>query len=71
MWYLMKSKNLPPEELAIIYTGLGEKDKAFQAWKLSCRKIGLLEAIKVDPTFDGLRSDPRYADLVRCVGLTP
>jgi len=67
----VKTKNLPSDELAVIYTGLGDKDKAFQAWLSSCRKIGLLQAVKVDPVFDELRQDPRYADLVRCVGLTP
>jgi eukaryotic-like serine/threonine-protein kinase len=60
-----------PDALAIVYTGLGEKDKAFQAWQSSCRKVGALQAVKVEPIFDDLRSDPRFADLVRCVGLTP
>jgi eukaryotic-like serine/threonine-protein kinase len=66
-----KAKNLPADELALVYTGLGDKDKAFQAWRSSCRKIGTIQAIKVDPIFDDLRSDPRFPDLVRCVGLTP
>jgi serine/threonine-protein kinase len=59
------------DALAMVYTGLGEKDKAFQAWQTSCRKIGALQAVKVEPIFDDLRSDPRFAELVRCVGLTP
>jgi eukaryotic-like serine/threonine-protein kinase len=66
-----KAKNLPADELAMIYTGLGDKEKAFQSWRLSCRKIGLVQSIKVEPMFDELRSDPRYPDLVRCVGLSP
>lgn len=59
------------DALAVVYTGLGDKDKAFQAWQSSCRKIGAMQAVKVDPIFDDLRSDPRFPDLVRCVGLTP
>ena len=66
-----KAKALPADEVAIIYMGLGDKDKAFEAWRSSCRKIGSIEAVKVDPIFDDLRSDPRFPDLVRCVGLTP
>jgi serine/threonine protein kinase/tetratricopeptide (TPR) repeat protein len=66
-----KTKALPVDEIALVYTGLGDKDKAFEAWRQSCRKIGSIEAIKVDPIFDDLRSDPRFPDLVRCVGLTP
>jgi Tfp pilus assembly protein PilF len=67
----LRSRRVASEELAFIYTGLGDKDKAFEAWRATCRKIGSVQAIKVDPIFDSLRSDPRFPDLVRCVGLTP
>ena len=60
-----------PDAFATVYTGLGEKDKAFEAWRSACRKIGAVLAVKVDPIFDDLRSDPRFPDLVRCIGLTP
>ena len=66
-----KTSLVATDALAVVYTGLGEKDKAFQAWRSSCRRVGAMEAVKVDPIFDDLRSDPRFPDLVRCVGLTP
>ena len=59
------------QSFGLIYTGLGEKELAFEWWQKACRKSLMLEAIKVDPLFDSLRSDPRFSDLVRCVGLTP
>jgi hypothetical protein len=55
---------------AVIYLGLGEKDQAF-AWleKAYEERSFLLAYLKVDPIWDPLRSDPRFADLVRRIGL--
>ena len=52
------------------YAALGEKDKAFAALNgvLENREFGLVY-LKVDPFLDPLRSDPRFADLMRRVGL--
>ncbi len=48
------------------------KDQAF-AWleRDFQQRSGLLSDITWRPTFDGLRSDPRYAGLVRRMGLQP
>ena len=52
------------------YLGLGENDEAFvwleQAYK---EQSNMLQFVKVHPFFDPIRSDPRFADLVRRVGL--
>ncbi|HEV8368605.1 MAG TPA: protein kinase [Pyrinomonadaceae bacterium] len=58
--------------LAAVYAGLGEKDQAF-AWleKDFQSRSGTLFQITFLPTFDTLRSDPRYADLLRRMGLRP
>ena len=52
--------------------GLGDKDQAF-AWleKDFEQRSGLLWLTTWWFSFDDLRSDPRYADLVRRMGLTP
>ena len=52
------------------YARLGEKDQAF-AWleKAYAEKSGFLHYLKVFPSFDSLRSDPRYADLLKRMGL--
>ncbi|MCA1617586.1 MAG: hypothetical protein LC729_04130 [Acidobacteria bacterium] len=55
---------------AIVYARLGEKDQAFQWLEKGYQDHALeLPILKVDPLFDNLRSDPRFADLVRRVGL--
>jgi tetratricopeptide (TPR) repeat protein len=48
------------------YVHLNEKDQAFE-WLRKAADEGHpgIDYIKADPTFDGLRSDPRYADLLR------
>jgi tetratricopeptide (TPR) repeat protein len=53
-------------EVAFIHAGLGEKDQAFE-WlekAYEARDQGL-SFLKVDPTLDPLRSDPRFQDLLR------
>jgi eukaryotic-like serine/threonine-protein kinase len=59
-----------PAGIAASYAHLGEKDLAFR-WleKAYGEKSGLLLLIKSAPDFDSLRSDPRYADLMKRMGL--
>jgi len=57
---------------ARIYAGLGDKDQAF-AWleKGYEERSTPLYFLKVDPIWDPLRSDPRFNDLLRRIGLPP
>ena len=57
---------------ARIYAGLGDKDQAFK-WleKGYDERAAPLFYIKVDPIWDPLRSDPRFDDLLRRIGLSP
>ena len=55
---------------AVIYAGLGDKDHAFEWLERSYRdRAWDITYLKVDPVFDNLHTDPRFADLVRRVGL--
>jgi TolB-like protein/Tfp pilus assembly protein PilF len=54
----------------LIYSGLREKEQAFAHLQRACQeRFWYMVFLKVDPKFDNLRSDPRFADLLRCVGL--
>jgi Flp pilus assembly protein TadD len=69
---LSKQTFVPSQEIAAIHTALGEKDQAFELLRRAYeeRYSGLVY-LKNDPALDGLRSDPRFADLMRRVGLAP
>jgi TolB-like protein/Flp pilus assembly protein TadD len=57
-------------EIALVYAGLGRKDEAF-AWLEKAYQVHDkgLTFLKMDPCVDPLRSDPRFHDLLRRVGL--
>jgi tetratricopeptide (TPR) repeat protein len=59
-----------PYQIAVVYAALGERDRAF-TWleKAYEARSWYLGALLVDPAVDVLRSDPRFAALVRKVGL--
>jgi tetratricopeptide (TPR) repeat protein len=57
-------------KLAAMYARLGEKDQAFARLEKACRERDmLLVELKVDPAFDSLRSEPRFARLLHLIGL--
>ena len=58
-----------PAGVAENYALLGDKDNAFR-WleKAYQQHASELIFLKVDPEWDGLRSDPRYADLIHRIG---
>jgi tetratricopeptide (TPR) repeat protein len=62
--------NVSPFQMAVIYAGLGEKDRAFEWLEKAYeqRNHGLVE-LKVVPMLDNLRSDPRFIDLLQRIGL--
>jgi TolB-like protein/tetratricopeptide (TPR) repeat protein len=61
---------LSPFDLATVYVGLNMPEDAFRALEEAYvgRAYGLV-FMAVDPRFDPIRSDPRYRDLIRRVGL--
>ena len=61
---------IPTAAFVNAYLGLGDHDQAF-AWleRAYQEHSDILKFLKVHPFFDPLRGDPRFADLVRRVGL--
>ncbi len=62
--------NYDPFRVAAGYSFLGDKNQAL-AWlsKAIDERSGFVTTIRVDPTWDNIRSDPRFEKLVRRIGL--
>jgi serine/threonine-protein kinase len=56
--------------IALIYSGLGEKDQAFAWLEEGYKERSFqMQGLKKEPRWDSLRSDPRFQDLLRRIGL--
>lgn len=67
---LSKQRYVSPGQIGIIYIARGEKDKAFERLEEANKVYDLnIMRMKVERRFDPIRSDPRFDDLVRRIGL--
>jgi eukaryotic-like serine/threonine-protein kinase len=68
---LSKEKYIVPKSVAAIYAALGNKEKAFEWLEKSYQdhSLGVGLSMKSFPGFDPLRSDPRFAALLRRMNL--
>jgi serine/threonine protein kinase/Tfp pilus assembly protein PilF len=67
---LSKQQFVSYAHIASIFAILGENDKAFELLEEANRAHDLnVVRLKYDPRFEKLRSDPRFADLVRRIGI--
>lgn len=58
--------------LATVYAAAGRKDEALGYLERECRNGGegiMFNFVAVEPVFDPLRGDPRFARVVDCIGL--
>jgi serine/threonine protein kinase/tetratricopeptide (TPR) repeat protein len=57
-------------QLATIYAGLSEKDEVFRLLEKGYKERSAgMPYLMVDPFWENIRSDPRYTDLLRRIGL--
>ena len=58
-----------PAHCHYVYAGLGDKEQAFPHLHkaVEVRSINVLQ-MSIEPVFDGLRSDPRFGELLKIVG---
>ncbi|MCA1837217.1 MAG: tetratricopeptide repeat protein [Actinobacteria bacterium] len=69
---LSKRRYVSSYRVAAIHLGLGEKEQAFEWLERAYEEHDAwLVWLKVDPVLDDLHEDPRFADLMRRVGLLP
>ena len=67
---LSNQQYVSPYELAAIYTAIGNNEQAFQLLEKAYTMHSFhLINLRVSPQFTALRSDPRFQDLARRIGL--
>jgi tetratricopeptide (TPR) repeat protein len=66
-----EEKYVSPYWIALIYLGLNEKDNTFEYLQRAFdERNAWLVYLKTNPVFDSLRSDVRFDELLKRVGLT-
>ena len=67
-----KHRYFCPYEIATVYVSLGDHDTASELFRKGTReRADCMPWLGVEPWLDSFRSDPRYRQLVREIGLTP
>jgi serine/threonine-protein kinase len=69
---MSKQRYVPPYNIAAVYAGLGEKEQVLDWLEKAYEERDVrLVFLKIDPKWDGLRTEPRFNDLLRRIGLAP
>ena len=67
-----EDRYVPGTMIAVIHGALGGHDAAFEWLDLACRELDyFLIFFKVDPAYDPLRGDPRFATLLERMNFSP
>jgi serine/threonine-protein kinase len=67
---LEKTQPVDPYDFAVLYVGLGDKDKVFVELEKTFNQRGFyILFLRFDPFMDPVRDDPRFTDLIKRIGL--
>jgi eukaryotic-like serine/threonine-protein kinase len=67
---LAAQRHISPFYFSLIYTGLGEHDRAIEMLNRAFdERAERLVWLRIDPRFDPLRADPHFNDLIQRIGL--
>jgi TolB-like protein/Tfp pilus assembly protein PilF len=66
---LLQRRYVPPEYIAIVYEGLGERERALQWFEKAFAERSINGWILPDPRLDQIRTEPRFKENLRRMGL--
>jgi TolB-like protein/DNA-binding winged helix-turn-helix (wHTH) protein/Flp pilus assembly protein TadD len=65
-----KERYVDPDDIASLYARLGDKEQALKWLEKACDARAVYTwTLRVDPAWDGMRSNPRFEDLLKRVNL--
>ncbi len=69
MLRLAPKKIVDPGLMAVVYVGLGEKNRALEWLEKAYEEHGVLDRLKVDPVWDPIRGEQRFQAILKKIGL--
>ncbi len=66
-----KTRWIPAWSLAIVNIGLGDHEAALGHLETACERREMVGGFKVHPTYDPLRSEPRFQRILKRIGFLP
>lgn len=69
MQALAHSRYVPPDYIAMVYEGLGDRDRALEWYQKAVEERSVNLWVLPDQRLDAIRSDPRFQNLMRRMGL--
>jgi TolB-like protein/DNA-binding winged helix-turn-helix (wHTH) protein/Tfp pilus assembly protein PilF len=69
MLSLAKRRYVQPSFIAVVYEGLGDRDRAFECFEKAFAERSMHAWVLPDPRLDQIRTEPRFQKLMRGMGL--
>jgi TolB-like protein/Tfp pilus assembly protein PilF len=66
-----KTRWVPASAFAIVNVGLGDQQAALSYLEAACDRREMVGGLKIHPTYDPLRSEPRFQRLLERIGFLP